>query len=114
MTSTPTLDTAAVLAAARRERVEADAAEARFLQRVAQWAGLHQVEDAETHHVATYGDTPVSLAGEGAPHVEHFAVLEFGAVIGTSRRSTEVLFADVIELAHTGSRGPGPGSPRTP
>ena len=34
MTSTPTLDTAAVLAAARRERIEADAAEARLLQRV--------------------------------------------------------------------------------
>jgi hypothetical protein len=100
MTSTPTLDTAAVLAAARRERTEADAAEARLLQRVAQWAELHQVDDPAEQQIATYGDTPVSLAGQGSPHVEHFAVLEFGAVIGMSRRSTEMLFGDVLELVH--------------
>jgi hypothetical protein len=99
MTSTPTLETAAVLAAARRERIEADAAEARLLERVAEWAQLHQVTDPD-ERIATYGDTPVSLAGAGAPHVAHFAVLEFGAVIGISRRATESLFGDVIELAH--------------
>jgi len=60
MTSTPTLDTAAVLAAARRERVEADAAECRFLERVLEWANLHQVTDPEQEQIATYGDTPVS------------------------------------------------------
>src|SRR5690348_5357304 len=100
MTSTTTLDTAAVLAAARRERAEADAAEARPLQRVLEWADLHTVADPEVEPIATYSNTPVSLAGPGAPHVARFAVLEFGAVLGMSRRSTEMLFADVIELGH--------------
>ncbi len=100
MTSTPTLDSAALLAAARRDRVEADAAEARLLEKVLEWADLHQVADPGEQQIATFGDTPVSLAGDGAPHVSHFAVIEFGAVLGMSRRSTELLFADVIELGH--------------
>ena len=98
MTSTPTLDTAAVLAAARRDRAEADAAERRVLQHALTWANLHTTEDPEQR--ATFGDTPVSLAGEGAPQVLQFAVFEFGAVLGMSRRSAESLIADAIELGH--------------
>ncbi len=100
MTSTTTLDSASLLAAARRDRAEADAAEARLLEKVLEWADLHQVADPDKEQIATFGDTPVSLAGEGAPHLSHFAVIEFGAVLGMSRRSTELLFADVIELGH--------------
>jgi hypothetical protein len=109
MTPTISLETAAVLAAARADRREAEAAETRLLQRVAQWAELHRIDHptstdtgggAGSGVVATFGDTPVSLAGPGAPHVSQFAVLEFGAVLKMSRRSTELLFADVLELAH--------------
>src|SRR5690348_16748512 len=100
MTSTISLDSDAVLAAAQRDREEAEAAERRVLERVAEWAELHRVDDPDTASVATFGDTPVPLAGEGAPHVSHFAVIEFGAVLGMSRRTTENLFAEVIELAH--------------
>jgi len=99
MTSTPTLGSGALLAAARRDRAEADAAERRLLQRVLAWADLHQADQAEGA-VATFGDTPVPLAGEGAPHISQFAVIEFGAAIGMSRRSAEYLFADVVELAY--------------
>jgi len=100
MNSTISLDTAAVLAAAKADRREADAAENRLLLRVAEWAELYRVDDPTATSVATFGDTPVSLAGEGAPHVSQFAVIEFGAVVGMSRRSVETLFADVLELAH--------------
>lgn len=104
MNSATDLHAGAVLAAARRERAEADAAEARLLQRVAQWAELHRTEDPDSPTkggpVATFGDTPISLAGPGTPHVSQFAVLEFGAVLGMSRRATEHLFAEVLELAH--------------
>jgi hypothetical protein len=75
MTST-TLDTAAVRAAACRDRVEADAAESRLLQRDAEWADRHRVTDPD-EQIATYGDTPVSLAGAGAPHVSHFVLDPF-------------------------------------
>ncbi|MCW2858053.1 MAG: hypothetical protein JWR52_3668 [Marmoricola sp.] len=71
-----------------------------MLGRVLEWADAHQVADPDDQQIATFGDTPVSLAGAGAPHVSQFAVLEFGAVLGMSRRSVELLFADVIELGH--------------
>lgn len=100
MTSTFSLDSAAVLAAARRDRDEAEAAERRLLDRVAEWAELHRIDDPDTASIATFGDTPISLAGEGVAHVSQFAVIEFGAVLGMSRRSTEHLFAEVLELAH--------------
>lgn len=43
---------------------------------------------------------PVLLGGPGVPQVSQFAVIEFGAVLKLSRRSVEVLFADVLELVH--------------
>jgi len=100
MTTTSTLETGAVLAAARREQDEAEAAQTRYLQRVAQWAELHRIEDPDTatRTIATFGDTPISLAGEGAPHVAQFAVLEFGAALHLTRRAAEHLFSDVLEL----------------
>jgi len=98
MTSTPTLDSGAVLAAARRHRAEADAAERAVLADALAWAELHLTVDPE--EAATWGDTPVPLAGDGAPHVSQFAVIEFGAVLGMSRRSAEELVGDVVELAY--------------
>ena len=102
MTTTSTLETGAVLAAARREQDEVEAAQARLLQRIAEWAELHRIDDpdAADHMIATFGDTPVSLAGEGAPHVSQFAVIELGAALGRTRRGTEHLVAEVLELAH--------------
>jgi hypothetical protein len=99
MNSATDLAPAALLAAARRDRAEADAAERRLLERVLAWADLHRADPVEGA-VATFGDTPVPLAGEGAPQVSQFAVIEFGAALGMSRRSTEYLFADVVELAY--------------
>jgi len=98
MTSAATLDSATVLAAARRHRAEADTAERAVLSDVLAWAELHLTLDPD--EAATWGDTPVPLAGEGAPHVSQFAVLELGAVLGMSRHSAEALVGDVIELAH--------------
>src|SRR5690242_8417907 len=103
MTPTTALETGAVLAAARAERAAVEAAEVRFLQRVLEWARLHEVTataEPDGSPIATYGDTAVSLAGVGAPHVAQFAVLDFGATLGMSRRATEALFAEVIELGH--------------
>ncbi|MFL6106564.1 MAG: HNH endonuclease signature motif containing protein [Marmoricola sp.] len=102
MTSTTRFRTGAVLAAARREQDEVEAAQSRLLERVAEWAELHRIDDPETatRSVATFGDTPVSLAGEGAPHVSQFAVLELGAALGLTRRATEHLFSEVLELVH--------------
>ena len=100
MTSTIDIDTAAVLAAARRERFDADAAEARLLQHALRWADLHRASDTADQRAATFGDTPVPLGGAGTPQVLQFAVIEFGAALGLSRRSAEHLFAEVLELGY--------------
>jgi hypothetical protein len=98
MTSTRVLDSATVLAAARRHRAEADAAERAVLVDALDWARLHLTADPDL--AATWGDTPVPLAGDGAPHVSQFAVIELGAVLRMSRRTAEALVGDVVELAY--------------
>lgn len=96
MTSTATLDSAAVLAGIRRDRIAADEAEARVLAGVAEFALVHQVDDL--YASATWGDSPVPLAGPGAPMVSEFAVIEIAAALGRSRESGRHLVAHALEL----------------
>jgi hypothetical protein len=98
MTSGTTLAPAAALAAARRLREEADRAEAGLLEQVLVWLGAHTTEDDVT--TATWGFTPVALAGEGAPQVTGDCVAELGAVLGLARSAAERLAADVLELGY--------------
>ena len=73
MTSTAAdLDTAAdtaagVLAFARDRRADADAAEADLLRAACAWADLHPAESIGD--AVRFGDTPVPVAGPGAPGV---------------------------------------------
>jgi 5-methylcytosine-specific restriction endonuclease McrA len=99
MTSgTQTLAAASTLGAARRLQAEADAAQAGVLEQVLAWATLHLTDDEDD--VATWGDAPVALAGEGAPQVSEFCVDELGAVLGLSRTGARSMMADVIELGY--------------
>src|SRR5262249_6559537 len=98
MLSGSTIDTAAVLVAARRARAVADAAGGAGLGQGLAWGRARLGDDGGPG--ATGGGSPVRLAGAGAPQVSQFAVVEFGACVGMSRRSAEHLFADVLELAY--------------
>src|SRR3954451_20140165 len=104
MTSgTTTLDTAAVLAAARRARATANAAEAEVLLQAVQWAHLHQVTDPErasTVLVEHGHDTGIPIAGDGAPLVSEFAVAEFASALGLSAGAGRNLVGQALELAH--------------
>src|SRR3954451_8398435 len=104
MTSgTTTLDTAAVLAAARRARATANAAEAEVLFQAVQWAQLHQVihpDEASTVLVEHGHDTGIPIAGEGAPLVSEFAVAEFASALGLSAGAGRNLVGQALELAH--------------
>jgi 5-methylcytosine-specific restriction endonuclease McrA len=97
---------AAVLASARRARAEANTAEARLLSDVVEWAHLHTVEDLDDAATLWVGsklmgqDTGIPIAGEGAPLVAEFAVLEFAAALGLSAESGRHLVAQALELAH--------------
>ncbi|MCW2754844.1 MAG: endonuclease [Marmoricola sp.] len=98
MTSTTSLASSQVLAAARRFRAEADAAEVGLFAQALVWARLHVVTDPE--EAATWADSPVLLAGDGAPMVSEFCVSEFAAVLGMSRESGRFLLAHALEIAY--------------
>ena len=92
------VSTASILASARRNRAEADDAERRLLEDAITWAGAHEV--SEEDRFATWGDSPVPIAGEGAPHISQFCIAEFAAAVRLSTDSGRILLAEAVELAH--------------
>ncbi|MDQ6935380.1 MAG: HNH endonuclease [Actinomycetota bacterium] len=99
---TSSIRPAAVLAAARRFRHQADAAEAGVLAMAAEWGRLHEiaeVADAATWVAAGCGDTGIPLGGEGVPLVAEFAVPELAAVLRISTDAGRALLAEALELA---------------
>src|SRR5690349_6923578 len=103
VSGTTLLDEAAVLAAARGFRHEANAAEASLLVEVVNWAHLHPVtelDDAATWPAGHGQDTGIPLAGAGAPLVSEFAVAELATALGLSTGSGRNLLAQALELAH--------------
>src|SRR4051794_37999753 len=118
MTSgTTTLDTAAVLAAARRARATANAAEAEVLFHAVEWAQLHQVtdpDDASTVLVEHGHDTGIPIAGDGVPLVSEFAVAEFASALGLSADAGRNLVGQALELAPPLPKLSAPGQARPP
>jgi hypothetical protein len=104
MTSgTISVDAAGVLAAARRFRRDANAAETGVLEQAVEWARLHEVDDldeAATWLVERGRDTGIPIAGEGAPLVSEFAVAEFATALGLTAESGRNLVAQALELYH--------------
>src|SRR3954464_2844533 len=104
MTSgTTTLDTAAILAAARAARRAENAAATEVLFQAVQWSQLHQVtnpDEASTVLVEHGHDTGIPIAGDGAPLVSEFAVAEFASALGPSAGAGRNLVGQALELAH--------------
>src|SRR6476619_1768828 len=102
MTSTaavPDLDTAAaVLEHARDRRRAADAAEAELLQDAVTWADLHPAESIG--EAVRFGDTPVPVAGPGAPLVAEFCVAEFAAAVGLPTETGKAYLGEALALRH--------------
>src|SRR6476619_5439969 len=102
MTSTaavPERDTAgAVLAFARDRRAAADAAEADLLGAACAWADLHPAESIGD--AVRFGDTPVPVAGPGAPLVAEFCVAEFAAAVGMPTETGKAYLGEALELRH--------------
>src|SRR4051795_10210368 len=89
-------DTAAgVLAFARGRRGAADAAEADLLGEACAWADLHPAESITD--AVRFGDTPVPVAGPGAPFVAEFCVAEFAAAVGPTETGKAYL-GEAVEL----------------
>ncbi len=98
MTTTADLDTASVLAAARRLRTESEAAEVGVMEQAMEWCRIHEVTDEDD--AATWGESPAPLAGPGAPYVGEFCIAEFGTALRVSTDSARSLLAHALELGH--------------
>lgn len=94
----PSHEAAAALASARAAQADVHEAEARKLAAAVEWARLHEVDDPDL--AETWGDSPITLAGEGAPLIAAGCVGEFAAVIGTTTNGGRRYLADALELAH--------------
>src|SRR4026209_4490 len=93
------IDTAAaVLEHARDRRRVADAAEADLLQDAVTWADLHPAESIGD--AVRFGDTPVPVAGPGAPLVAEFCVAEFAAAVGMPTETGKAYLGEALELRH--------------
>jgi 5-methylcytosine-specific restriction endonuclease McrA len=103
MNSGTSLDTAAdtaagLLAFARDRRAAADAAEVDLLRAACSWADLHPAESIGD--AVRFGDTPVPVAGPGAPLVAEFCVAEFAAALGLPTETGKAYLGEALELRH--------------
>ena len=87
-----------MLAFARDRRAVADAAEADLLGAACAWADLHPAESIGD--AVRFGDTPVPVAGEGAPLVAEFCVAEFAAAVGLPTETGKAYLGEALELRH--------------
>jgi len=103
-TETPLDTPAEVLAAARLHQREAEAAEVRLLEAAVQWCAMHPVESIEESAswpaLESFGNLAVGLAGEGAPWVSEFAVVELSAALGKSADAGRAYLAEAMELRY--------------
>src|SRR5690349_405836 len=91
------LSAASIIASARRDRAEINAAEIRMLESAIAWVQLHEVTEDDVF--ATWGDSPIPIAGEGAPLISEFCIAEFATAIGTGAQAGRRYLAAALELS---------------
>jgi len=96
-------DPGAVLTAIRTRREAEEQAARDVLILTARFAEQHHpdaIHPPATEATTLVGDRGLPLAGEGAPEVSEFAVMELGATLGMSSHAAKKLVGDVLELVH--------------
>ncbi|WP_244929553.1 HNH endonuclease signature motif containing protein [Nocardioides sp. W7] len=94
-------DASALLAFVRAERQAEARAAANLLASAVAWAAMHSTESFdEAASLVPGSQEPVAIAGEGAPLVAEFSVLEFAAALGLSTDAGRIYLGDAVELAH--------------
>ncbi len=92
---------AGMLVFARARRAAAEKAEGQVFQVAAAWAAAHSGDSLQPAHWWENGaDTGLSIAGEGAPLVSEFAVIEFSAALGLSTDAGRTLIAHAVEVRY--------------
>ncbi|QYJ04412.1 HNH endonuclease [Nocardioides panacisoli] len=98
----PHRSTAELLGSVRAEAALRRDSEVREARDIVAWAGLNTVqESADAATISDgYVDTGVPIAGEGAPLVSEFALMELCAVLGRSTVGGRDYVGKVLETAH--------------
>lgn len=97
---TLTIETAAgVLSAVRLSRRGEHEEQVAQLELACEWAYQHPAEAAEID-AATFGDSPVTVAGPGAPLVSEFCVAEFAAAMGMATEPGKYFIGEALEIRH--------------
>ena len=87
-----------VLADLRQARADREAAELRSYQHSLAWAALHEVDDVD--RACVFDDSPVPVAGEGAPLIGEEAVSEYAAALGVATDTGKRMLGQVVEIGH--------------
>ncbi|GEP36019.1 hypothetical protein NSZ01_37870 [Nocardioides szechwanensis] len=90
-------DSTQVLTSLREHRAVRDRAEIAILNDVLDWCVLHQTDDEDA---AAFGDHGIPLAGDGAPWVSEFAVMELGTALGVSTDSAKRYVGAALEVRY--------------
>ena len=67
------------------------------------WAITHpaeSIDEAETIHLRSFGDTAIPLAGPGAPLVAEFSIAEYAAAIGLPTEAGKRYLGHALELRY--------------
>jgi len=74
---------------------------ARQLAAAVAWAGMHSTDSLDDAATLVPGaEDALPIAGEGAPLVAEFSVLEFAAALGLSTDAGRMYLGEAVELAH--------------
>ena len=85
------------------------------IRKIAEWAHEHTVPDdaADVSTLTERGlDTGLPVAGEGAPLISDFAVMELSALLGRSLDSGRNYVGQVVELGSPAPQALDPGAGR--
>src|SRR5688572_24067600 len=97
-TDTGSAATAEVLGVLRGHKAEREAVDIAMARATIEWAILNEADPADC--VGFFADKALPVAGEGAPLVSEFALMEYAAALGVTTESGGAQVGRVLELRY--------------
>jgi hypothetical protein len=97
-TDTGSAATAEVLAVLRGHKADREALDVAMAHATIEWAVLNEADPAEC--VGFFADKALPVAGEGAPLVSEFALMEYAAALGVTTESGFAQVGGILELRY--------------
>jgi hypothetical protein len=91
---------AGVLSALRTSRETARRAEVETMTAAVEWAAMHSVDSLDEAATVPGTDRSLPIAGQGAPLVAEFAIVELAPALGRSADSARLWLGTTLEIRH--------------